>query len=381
MKISVLFLLVFFGIYCVSQNLVPNPGFENYGPCPEDFIPFPKKNLVKEWNMPSKGTADYFNRCSKKNAGVPINFAGAVQAHSGDAYIGIILREHFNENMLKDNSTNLVYREYAQAKLTIPLEAGKTYCVQLYYSHAGNSQYAVDRLGICLSNNSIGVSHDGVIGSKPQIFNTPGKFMNNAGMWTPLCDTYTAVGDEQFITIGNFWFNDETKFERMDLSGITKPIIQAYYFIDDVSVIEISDPKDCECAKSDEIIQTDTEIDFEKAVEGESIILQNIFFDIDKAILLPESHTELNKLLSFMNKYPEMEIEISGHTSNTGTPEHNLDLSNRRAKAVADFLIEKGIVENRIKSLGYGLTKPIASNETKEGRSKNRRVEFKIIRK
>lgn len=374
------------GTYLCSQNLVPNPGFENHGLCPEDFNPYPKKNLVKNWAMPTKGTADYFNRCSDKNAGVPKNFAGAINAHSGDGYIGLILRDNFSENWLNDYKSGKLYREYAQAKLTAPLEAGKEYCVQMYYSLSGNSQYAVDRLGICISKDEISANHDGVIGSKAQISTAPGKIIKNKGNWTLLCGTYTATGGEEYITIGNFWPNDETKWEILESTGIEKPLAQAYYYIDDVSVLEIIESKDCECAKniaSQDVLPVIEKpvTDFEKALDGETVILENIFFDIDKAELLPASYEELNKLLDLLIKYPEMEIEISGHTSNTGTPEHNLDLSNRRAKAVADFLIGNKIDKNRIVSQGYGLTKPIATNDTPEGRSKNRRVEFKILKK
>ena len=112
---------------------------------------------------------------------------------------------------------------------------------------------------------------------------------------------------------------------------------------------------------------------------GQSIRLNNIFFQSGKAILKPESFSELNRVVEFMAGSPTIKIEISGHTDNVGSDVLNLNLSNARAKAVADYLIRKGIASDRIQSKGYGMTKPVASNATADGRAQNRRVEFVIL--
>jgi outer membrane protein OmpA-like peptidoglycan-associated protein len=82
-----------------------------------------------------------------------------------------------------------------------------------------------------------------------------------------------------------------------------------------------------------------------------------------------------------MNQYPTLKIEISGHTDNVGDAEYNQRLSVARAKAVVDYLISKGIDSSRLSYVGYGFSKPIAPNDTEEGRRLNRRSEFKIIGK
>ncbi|MDR1182199.1 MAG: OmpA family protein [Bacteroidales bacterium] len=112
---------------------------------------------------------------------------------------------------------------------------------------------------------------------------------------------------------------------------------------------------------------------------GESIILKNVFFDTDKAILKPESEVELNRLFTLMQQNPQMNIEISGHTDNVGSKEYNAALSKNRAEAVFDYLIDKGIDANRMTSAGYGFDKPVSDNDTPEGRALNRRTEFTII--
>jgi outer membrane protein OmpA-like peptidoglycan-associated protein len=112
---------------------------------------------------------------------------------------------------------------------------------------------------------------------------------------------------------------------------------------------------------------------------GQSIVLRNIFFDFDKATLRPESKTELDNLIKLMNDNPNIKIEISGHTDNIGSAAYNQKLSEARAKAVVDYLVEHGIDRSRLSYIGYGFEKPIATNDTEEGRQLNRRVEFKII--
>ena len=112
---------------------------------------------------------------------------------------------------------------------------------------------------------------------------------------------------------------------------------------------------------------------------GSIVILKNIFFDFDKFDLKPESLIELNRLLDLLKKNPALKIEIGGHTDNKGTAEYNQKLSESRSRSVFDFLVNKGIDKSRLSYKGYGLTKPIDTNDTDEGRANNRRTEFKVV--
>lgn len=124
----------------------------------------------------------------------------------------------------------------------------------------------------------------------------------------------------------------------------------------------------------------DVDINTTAAFEaGSSIVLNNIYFNQGDDELLPESHKELDKLVDLLNKNKELKIEIGGHTDNFGTDELNLSLSTKRALAVKNYLVQKGISDSRLKHKGYGSSKPIADNDTAEGRKKNRRVEFVIL--
>lgn len=111
-----------------------------------------------------------------------------------------------------------------------------------------------------------------------------------------------------------------------------------------------------------------------------TIRLNNIFFDFESANLRSESYPELDRLITLMKERATMEVELAGHTDNIGTEAYNLKLSQRRANAVASYLISKGIVNDRIKVTYFGETKPVDTTNTKIGNRKNRRVEFKIIK-
>ena len=123
------------------------------------------------------------------------------------------------------------------------------------------------------------------------------------------------------------------------------------------------------------------EIKMKKIKLGGTVILRNIFFDTGKYDLLSESKVELQKLIDFLTLNKTLIIEIEGHTDNVGSEEMNQNLSESRAKKVYGYLIDHGIDDQRMKYSGYGLSRPISSNETDDGRALNRRTEFKIIKR
>ncbi len=111
---------------------------------------------------------------------------------------------------------------------------------------------------------------------------------------------------------------------------------------------------------------------------GQSVDIENIYFETSKAELKPSSFKSLNALVAFLNEYPNVTVEISGHTDNVGAAGINMSISEMRAKSVASFVVSMGVPSSRVVSKGYGLTKPKYTNKTSQGRAKNRRVEFTI---
>ncbi|MDH5602440.1 MAG: OmpA family protein, partial [Cyclobacteriaceae bacterium] len=114
---------------------------------------------------------------------------------------------------------------------------------------------------------------------------------------------------------------------------------------------------------------------------GTTVVLENIYFDFDKTTLKEESFEELDKVVNFMNENETLEVEISGHTDSKGSDQYNHDLSQGRAQSVVDYIVSHGIGQYRLVAKGYGEEKPIDTNDTEEGRAKNRRVEFTILAK
>ena len=114
---------------------------------------------------------------------------------------------------------------------------------------------------------------------------------------------------------------------------------------------------------------------------GETIQLNNVFFEQGKPILKSQSFPELDRLFQIMQENPSVQIELGGHTDNVGNKEALMKLSQDRVIAVKAYLEKRGIKDNRIEGKGYGPTQPIAANNTEADRQKNRRVEVKIIKK
>jgi OOP family OmpA-OmpF porin len=113
---------------------------------------------------------------------------------------------------------------------------------------------------------------------------------------------------------------------------------------------------------------------------GQTIRINNVFFESGKWELKPESFVELNRLAKVLNENSSIEIQLGGHTDNVGSDASNQTLSENRIKSVLTYLVSQGVKEQRMAAAGYGRTKPVATNDTDEGRALNRRVEFTIVK-
>jgi len=107
--------------------------------------------------------------------------------------------------------------------------------------------------------------------------------------------------------------------------------------------------------------------------------LDNVHFDVDKATLRPDSYKQLTELLEYLQRHPDIKIEIAGHTDNTGNDAHNIKLSQDRANTIRNYLLKKGIKSTQVTTKGYGATEPVADNATEDGRQLNRRTEVRIL--
>lgn len=195
--------------------------------------------------MATGGTPDYFNSCTRVQVGVPQNFMGSCFAKDGWAYAGIIL---LLEPLADSTSKSTDYREYVETKLQEPLQKGEKYCITFYYSVAPYSTYGVNRLGAYLSEKKIGNKlSTRILDYKPQIKTDSIDIKTEKQSWFMVTDTIEAKGNEQYLTIGNFYNDHHTQYRTLDTNGISKVqqsrIAQnklAYYYIDLVSVVKIN---------------------------------------------------------------------------------------------------------------------------------------------
>lgn len=363
-----------------TVNLVFNGSFEEFRACPKRVNATGVLSNVDCWYQPTLGSADYFNACGGKECGVPANKLGRQEAYDGDAYCGIYCSRND-------------YREYLQTRLRRKLHLGDSIRLSFYVSLSEESTGAVATIGALFTEERISdtvrslflykereelaenISQTVARPFEPQIVNPADRPLVDTRGWQCVCDTFVAKGGEQYITIGNFNIAERSGY--VDLDTLTRLLPGAYYYIDSVSV---------ECLNCPPPVVDDLNVDSvylsnEQPVfgVGGTFVLQEIFFEYDKSTILQQSFFELMRLTSLMEKYPDMTIEVRGHTDAKGSDSYNLRLSENRAKSVVDYLVSKGVNPKRLKYKGYGKSIPIDTNETEEGRSKNRRVEFKII--
>ena len=124
---------------------------------------------------------------------------------------------------------------------------------------------------------------------------------------------------------------------------------------------------------------TEKNIPLQPIEENASVVLKNIFFDVNKYEIKTTSQVELDKIVQLLNDNPTVKIQLAGHTDNVGNASDNLKLSENRSKAVINYLVSKGIDAKRLTPKGYGASQPVADNKTEEGRAINRRTELKVI--
>jgi outer membrane protein OmpA-like peptidoglycan-associated protein len=340
-------------------NIVPNPGFEELSILPigwfykgDDFT-----ILSKNWSSPTEASPDLYG----PKITIPLSWKqkgfGKYPAHSGNYKAGI--------TMYGCDEGKPHCREYLQVNLTEPLVPKQAYHVQFWISSLEQGMN-VNNLGLTFSPQRLQVKTDRVLRRKAlvcvkDIINT------KAPEWQKVEMDFTAERPDKFLIIGNFFPDDSTLCSKE--SEETYPF--AYYYIDDILI-----------HKRAPIIEGEEDefSDWYPLEENKIIPLKSILFDYDKDIIRMEAKPELKKLVKILNAYPSMEIEIAGHTDFLGKYDYNMSLSNRRAKTVVNFLQEQGISKHRITYIGYGPTRPIASNTIPDGRQKNRRVEFRILK-
>jgi OmpA-OmpF porin, OOP family len=377
-RFVVLILLLCLFLPLQAQNLIPNPSFE-------DFVDFSGKNNSGWHKIQNSDTPDYFNLDSHKQYNnIFDKYIGGTQAKTGQAFVGFFCLRYNPQRNVKN------IREYIGTTLLNTLEKDSLYKVEISLCLDAESNAAIKNLGLIFSKNSLEFNKDyQLFSSKPQIEFTL-SYPDKPTGWITVSSFYKATGNEKCIIIGNFRTDKLTTYKRLGVTRVKgkdkKWNLQAgetaaYYYVDEVIIEKTHIEKTVIPVEQKIVQEKEDTLNLDKIEIDSAIVLKNIYFDFNKTELLPESYTEINKLLRLMIYNPQIKIKLEGHTDNVGSYDFNIRLSNARAESVVRYLIEKGIDPHRIEYAGYGFTQPLESNDTDEGRKTNRRVTFKVIKK
>lgn len=406
-------------------NLVMNHSFEEQEETPSDYGQI---NWASGW-FGLQFTPDLFaNDATQTKVAAPRNFFGEQDPANGKAYSGILA---YHENQ---------QREFVATALSEPLQAGHAYYISFKVSLAeAYSNLACNRLGALLTNDlenaregaspqvqskaiiqeyqDWAIISDTIIAEEDYSFLVIGNFYANEQVTTlergnrgyPAAYYYIdevvvkpveiPILKEGFIKISgkvkdqktgkaiaarldfvltNIKYrayeeaNAQGKYEFSNMQRTTKFLLQAsakgYHSIS----------KMIDVGEKDEVV-----VDFEMQPSsiGSTVVLESIVFESGEAVLHERSFEELNMIAKFLKEHPNYHVEISGHTDNLGQANKNLQLSEARAQAVVSYLHkQKNVKIDRLQAKGYGQEKPIASNDSEEGRKMNRRVELTIVK-
>ncbi len=342
-------ILIFSHSNSVSQNLVANGSFEEYFKCPESFTVDYSKKFLPAWRMPTKGTPDFFHKCSKFDVGVPQNFMGSITPQQGEAYVGLVLLDTPTGVRKAIN-----YREYLQAPLKQPLLVGQRYRVRFYYALAQNSTYSINRLGVFLSTLIV-EAKKGVLNVKPQLEVDSLVFPSGNGEWVEFNQVFTAKGGERYITIGNFYPDSKTNYANNNIDGLPtvlqKKVLTnrvSYYYIDNVSVEAIPNeepnaPTPFASFKHFSKFHIDSVISMSH--RGDAFILDELYF------IYYENSYEVLSLLQgeflalVLKEYPERRLEFVALLYDNETTNQQ---AVTRAQRFVSYLEKRGIDKSRI---------------------------------
>ncbi len=346
-----------------SQNLVPNPGFEEYSSCPGDFTQTVSEFRAKSWAPAGTGTPDLFNACSEGEADVPYNWAGVSDAFDGEGFAGIYLW------MEGDNQ----YREYLQCRLADRLLKDSLYTIVFHYRLSSYSKYSVDRIGLALCDTIVQKAHDQVIPLYPALSVIEDSALTKeTGLWQTAKMNYQAMGDERYLIIGNFFDNVETRVYKIQSRPVQQDMLaeSSYYYIDGIEVTPAFDSNDVDTL-SIPYFTGIRELDVPR-------VLKNVQFEFNSSTLTLSSLPSLDSLAEFLVVNNDLLLSIIGHTDDIGNDIYNETLSLRRARAVSEYLREHGINRKRMQVLGAGKKYPLFYGVSEACRRANRRVEISL---
>ncbi|HUR30622.1 MAG TPA: OmpA family protein [Saprospiraceae bacterium] len=339
-------------------NLVPNHGFEEFSDTPgswyysgNDF-----SRVALYWTSPTAASPDlYAPKVQIPKSWKAIGF-GAVKSFEGSAHAGITVYgcDHGKPHC----------KEYVQVQLAEPLVTGQRYGFSCMVAHMQKSVF-VRNIELAFSEHEIDeATHDPILLTPTLVLD---RWLPSDGKWYRWTGHFVADKPLSYLLIGNFNTDDKSQVKMPWRSELR----YGYYYLDDVRLFKI--PPIIKVPPADSTLANYI------PKEGGVINLSRIYFEHDRTDFMPQALIQLKQLFEFLNRYPEIKIEIRGHTDNVGSVDYNQNLAERRSAAVVNWLVSKGISRQRLLSKGFGSKEPLNTNDTSIGRSQNRRVEVKVI--
>ena len=402
--LALLAINITYGQNANPNNLVLNASFEEVE---KKIKEAGQITSATPWRSATMNPVDiYSTEAKSEDFGVPANKYGKEKARTGNNYAGIAFYGYRGKRS----------RTYLETELKQPLEAGKTYCVKFYVSLSDMSKYASNNLSAHLSKEEIQETNEANLELEPHVQSLTNKVFVQQFLWKPVCGTYEATGGEKFLTIGNFKSDDETVLEKIrlskDFSG--RQEYDAYYFIDDISVIDTEKLKEGDCM-CDEIAGGKMEVEYksfgstpnkkankttlynsdgtvatkdgemeETKVEGKEVVeskkeevkqgfdikTASIFFATKKSEPKASESEKLQKVADYLKKNPKAKLEIVGHYDASET--EIKFLGKRRSLAIRKKLEALGISEARMILASQENNMPHSSGKAEN----NQRVSF-----
>jgi outer membrane protein OmpA-like peptidoglycan-associated protein len=267
------------------------------------------------------------------------------------------------------------WSEVTHVELMKPLKRNKRYQVSLYVIKASTNEPPLKEVSVYLSRRPLqeAFAPKGYSLDYTSLTSQSSSELSSREKWIKVKGVYMAGGGERYLTIGNFLGANREELKQIVVSKGAQS--GQYYCYDNVSVIPLEEAEEEEIFSvplSPTVVQ-------DTLVLKDVLTLEDAYFTFGDYHLLPSAYPTMDNLADYLKKHPLTKVNIIGHTDNIGKREDNLKLSEKRAKAVMNYLLSQGIIQERITYQGVGESIPKESNDSEEGRIKNRRVEIKMI--
>ena len=367
------------GLNAQDDNLVPNGGFEDtnikklksYGQMEE---------FCMDWFAATDVPADVFGEGAKGDkVGIPENNYGTQDAATGLCYAGF--RAYSKDPKLK--------RSYLEVKLPNTLEKDVMYCVSFDISLADKSRYAVNEIGVIVSDRKIEQPNDGDMIQNADVKQKTNKVFQYMEGWEKFCGTFVGTGQEEYILIGGFGGRNNMEIEKVSRpSGMTgAQINHAYYFIDNVSIVAIQAKSQCKCSKADErdmdLVYGSSSVMDEDMSDAEKIKASVVYYAFLKRTPTGAGKETVNNVIEILKANPGMSINIVGHSDDDERSEGAVNaryarIGKNRADQVRRMLEAAGISSTRINVTDMSNMDPANTRDSEISRAQNRRVTFEL---